>query len=79
MNVYLHFLPLPLFACHFLCYLQQGVTPVMLAAGEGHTDIVDLLIHKYKCSLTEVTKVGAFDILGCQSYVGVSCQGLSSF
>ena len=43
------------------------MTPVMLAAGKGHTGIVDLLVHKYKCSLAEVDKVSAFDVLGCQS------------
>ena len=52
------------------------MTPVMLAAGKGHTGVVDLLIHKYNCSLTEVTKVSAFDVFGCQSSVGVSCQHL---
>ena len=52
---------------------------MMLAAGKGHTDVVDLLVHKYNCSLTEVDKVSAFDVLGCQSPVGVSyvlCQFL---
>ena len=45
----------------------------MLAAGKGHTGVVDLLVHKYNCSLTEVTKVSAFDVLGCYFSVGVSC------
>ena len=49
------------------------MTPVMLAAGKGHTGVVDLLVHKYNCSLAEVTTVSAFDVLGCQSPVGVSC------
>ena len=57
-------------------FLQQGETPVMLAAGKGHTGVVDLLVHKDNCSLTEVGKVSAFDVLGCQSSVGVSCQCL---
>ena len=40
---------------------------MMLAAGKGHTGIVDLLVHKYNCSLAEVDKVGLLYILGCQS------------
>ena len=36
---------------------------MMLAACEGHTGVVDLLVHKYNCSLTEVTTVSAFDVL----------------
>ena len=40
---------------------------MMLAAGKGHTGVVDLLVHKYNCSLTEVDKVGVLYILGCQS------------
>ena len=60
-------------SCLLMCYLQQGVTPVMLAAGKGHTGVVDLLVHKYNCSLTEVNKVSAFVVLGCYFSVGVSC------
>ena len=52
---------------------------MMVAAGKGHTGVVDLLVHKYNCSLTEVNTVSAFDVLGCQSSVGVSCLSLSSF
>ena len=47
-------------------FLQQGTTPVMLAAGKGHTGVVDLLVHKYNCSLAEVDKVGVLYILGYQ-------------
>ena len=47
-------------SCLLMCYLQKGATPVMLAAGEGHTGVVDLLVHKYNCSLTEVDTVSAF-------------------
>ena len=63
----------PSLSCLLMCYLQQGATPVMLAAGKGHTGVVDLLVHKYNCSLTEVTTVSVFNVLGCQSSVGVSC------
>ena len=63
-------------SCLLMCYLQKGVTPVMLAAFKGHTGVVDLLVHKYNCSLTEVATVSVFDVLGCQSSLGVSCQCL---
>ena len=49
------------------------MTPVMLAAGKGHTGVVELLVHKYNCSLTEVNKVSTFVVLGCYFSVGVSC------
>ena len=52
-------------------FLQRGMTPVMLATAKGHTDVVDMLVHKYNCSLTGITKVSAFDVLCCQSPVGV--------
>ena len=45
---------------------------MMLAAGKGHTGVVDLLVHNYNCSLTEVDKVGVLYILGCQSlYINI--------
>ena len=48
------------------------MTPVMLAAGKGHTGVVDLLVHKYNCSLTDVDKlVSVFNVLGCESPVGI--------
>ena len=49
---------------------------MMLAASKGHTGVVDLLVHKYNCSLTEVDTVSAFDVMSCQSSVVVSCQRL---
>ena len=49
------------------------MTPVMLAAGKGHTGVVDMLVHKYNCSLTEVDTVSAFIVMDCQSLVGVGC------
>ena len=60
----LHFHSWP---CLLLCFLQQGMTPVMLAAGKGHTGVVDLLVHKYNCSLAEVDDVSVFIVLDCQS------------
>ena len=54
------FLCLHSWSCLLLCFLKAALTPVMLAAGKGHTDVVDMLVHKYNCSLTEIDKVSAF-------------------
>ena len=32
---------------HFQSTYLYGATPVMLAAGKGHTGVVDRLVHKY--------------------------------
>ena len=73
------FLCLHSWSCLLLCFLKAGMTPVMLAALKGHTDVVDMLVHKYNCSLTDVTnKVSAFDVLCCQSPVGVRCDMCTS-
>ena len=45
----------------------MNMTPVMLAAGKGHTDVVDMLVDQYNCPLTDIIKVSAFDVLGYQS------------
>ena len=50
------------------------MTPVMLAALQGHTGVVDMLVHKYSCSLTDINHVSEFDVLCCQSPVGVRCH-----
>ena len=47
---------------------------MILAVTKGHTGVVDLLVHKYNCSLTEVDRVSVFDVLGCQSSIGVNCH-----
>ena len=39
-----------------MCFLQRGMTPVMLAGN---------------CSLTDVDKVSVFNVLGCESPVGI--------
>ena len=59
--------------CLLMHFLQKGATPVMLAAGKGHTGVVDLLVHKYNCSLAEVNEVGVLYILGCQSLYICMC------
>ena len=40
---------------------------MMLAAYEGHTGVVDMLVDQYNCPLTDISKVSAFDVLACQS------------
>ena len=47
---------------------------MMVAAGKGHTGVVNLLVHKYNCSLAEVDKVGALYMLGCQSLYKNKCM-----
>ena len=49
------------------------MSPVMLAAGKGHTDIVDMLVDQYNCPLTDMKKVSAFDVLAYQS-IGLWCH-----
>ena len=65
-------------SCLLLFFLKMGMTPVMLAALKGHTGVVDMLVHKYNCSLSEVDNVSAFDGLCCQSPVGVKCHKYTS-
>ena len=58
----------PPLSCIILpCYLhvQDGLTPVLRAAYEGHTPVIDLLVKSYQCSLTEVDMVSALDVLQC--------------
>ena len=71
-GIYIYLCTFTIGPCLLMCFLQRGMTPVMLAAGKGHTGIVDLLVHKYNCSLAEVDKVGVLYILGCQSlYINI--------
>ena len=46
-------------------YVQHGMTPVLRAALEGHTSIIELLVDQYHCSLTDVDNVSALDVLQC--------------
>ena len=57
MDIYIFLYTFTIGPCLLMCLLQEGMTPVMLAAGTGHTGVVDLLVHKYNCSLAEVDKV----------------------
>ena len=58
---YLPLLVLSLLPC-FLC-VQNGRTPVLLAALKGHTSIIELLVDQYHCSLTDIDNVSALDVL----------------
>ena len=40
-----------------LCFLQGGYTPVLIAAYTGNHNVIDVLVERYKCSLSEVTNV----------------------
>ena len=70
-GIYIYLCTFTIGPCLLMCFLQRGMTPVMLAAGKGHTGVVDLLVHKYNCSLTDVDKVSVFNVLGCESPVGI--------
>ena len=39
--------------CNCLHFLQNGMTPVLLAFSAGHSDVVDLLIGEYGCSMSD--------------------------
>ena len=46
-------------------YVQDGITPVLVAALNGHNTIIELLVDQYHCSLTDVDIVSALDVLQC--------------
>ena len=43
------------FISHCLCFhsLQNGETPVVLASINGHSDLVDVLVEQYGCSMRD--------------------------
>ena len=41
------------------------MTPVLRAALNGHTSIIELLVDQYHCSLTDFDNVSALDVLQC--------------
>ena len=41
------------------------MTPVLRAAFNGHTSIIELLVNQYHCSLRDVNNVSALDVLQC--------------
>ena len=48
-SVFLVFLCVPIWSCFMLsmlCFLKMAMTPVMLAAGKGHTGVVHMLAYK---------------------------------
>ena len=48
-------LSLHLSISHCLCLqsLQAGETPVLLASTNGHSDLVDVLVEQYGCSMSD--------------------------
>ena len=61
-------LALPLLVLSYLVsyiYEQYGMTPVLVAALNGCTSIIELLVDQYHCSLTDVSNVSALDVLQC--------------
>ena len=42
------------FSCNYFFLLQDGLTPVALASRNGHSDLVDLLVKQYGCSISDV-------------------------
>ena len=39
--------------CKCLHSLQEGQTPVVLASINGHSDLVDVLVEQYGCSMSD--------------------------
>ena len=39
---------------------------MLLAALKGHNSIIELLVDQYHCSVTDVDKVSALDVLQCR-------------
>ena len=39
--------------CKCLHSLQEGRTPVVLASINGHSDLVDVLVEQYGCSMSD--------------------------
>ena len=44
-------------SCNYFFLLQDGLTPVALAFGHGHSELVDVLVKQYGCSISDVEKV----------------------
>ena len=44
-----------------LCFLQWGFTPVLRAAYHGNHNVIDVLVERYNCSLSEVTNVSGVE------------------
>ena len=42
-----------IFHCICLHSLQAGQTPVLLASINGHSDLVDVLVRQYGCSMSD--------------------------
>ena len=49
----------PSHLCIHLCFLQDGLTPVMVAYANGHSELVKILIDQYGCVVDDPQKVSA--------------------
>ena len=45
---------------HSSFFVQQGNTPLLLAAHEGHAEVVRMLLNEFSSSLDEVNNVSVF-------------------
>ena len=49
----------PSHLCIRLCFLQEGLTPVMVAYAKGHSELVKILIDQYGCVIDDPQKVSS--------------------
>ena len=42
---------------NYFFLLQDGFTPVAIASANGHSDLVDVLVKQYGCSISDAEKV----------------------
>ena len=52
-SLYLCILVVSCVSCIDYAYLQDGLTPLMLAAQFGNLSVAELLVEKYKCDMNE--------------------------
>ena len=52
-SLYLYILVVSCVSCIDYAYLQDGLTPLMLAAQFGNLSVAKLLVEKYKCNVNE--------------------------
>ena len=50
-------------------FSQNGSTPLMLAAVEGHVEVVTMLVNKFICSLDEVNNVSVYTLARNNHYM----------
>ena len=52
-SLYLYILVVSCVSCIDYAYLQDGLTPLMLAAQFGNLSVAELLVENYKCNVNE--------------------------